>query len=397
MRNKIWWKIFFFAILAILVSTPSHAFYVKKVVIGPFKNPVGWDKPYDPGNIFKKSITQELIANKRIQLVSISEGMKGAMNNPSMMGNHAGLQGEDNLNPGFLDFEDIGTPKVLFIQGSMDGMDRMNKMDSMPKTMKMEPTWPTKMGRETQSPSMTKIRGTVLKFEPDQKMMKSTGSTSMGSLEREMAEIQIHVEIVQNKTGRTLFEKTFKATSRLGNRPFLGDEINSAVSIEKPEFSSMKYAVDRLRREIGEFITEKLDSVLLEGEGIAINKKEIKNQSGKIVESEEEILVNLGKVNGVRIGDLLEVHAISLGLHDPFSGNDLGDIYVRTGVIKVLHAWDGFSKAVSLGGMNFKKGFLVRAVNSFRKENNSSSTKKFIAHEEEKAPWWEFHGNRTVN
>jgi hypothetical protein len=162
----------------------------------------------------------------------------------------------------------------------------------------------------------------------------------------------------------------------------------------------MNYALDYLKREMGSFITDKLDSLMLEGEIIAINKKEImaqkgrKNQKGEI---EEEFLVNLGSANGVRIGDLFKVHAVGLGLHDPFTGSDLGDIYVRTGVIQILHAWDGFSKARSLGGKDYKIGFLIRSTTALGESKVPSITENFMESEVEKVPWWEFHGTRAVD
>jgi len=130
----------------------------------------------------------------------------------------------------------------------------------------------------------------------------------------------------------------------------------------KYELSSMNHALEYLKREIGTFIMEKLDSIRLEGEIIAINKKETMSQMGRKGQVEEEVLVNLGSTNGVRIGDLFKVHAMGLGLHDPFTGNDLGDIYVKTGVIQILHAWEGFSKARSLAGKDYETGFLIRST-----------------------------------
>ena len=120
---------------------------------------------------------------------------------------------------------------------------------------------------------------------------------------------------------------------------------------------------------------------MLEGEIIAINKKEIISQKSQKGEIEEEFLVNLGSANGVRIGDLFKVHAVGLGLHDPFTGSDLGDIYVRTGVIQILHAWEGFSKAISLGGKNYKTGFLIRSITALGESKLKSTTKKFIKSE----------------
>ncbi|MDA8561443.1 hypothetical protein N9L33_06525, partial [Nitrospinae bacterium] len=64
---------------------------------------------------------------------------------------------------------------------------------------------------------------------------------------------------------------------------------------------------------------------------------------------------------------------------------DLGDVYVKIGVIQIIQTWEGTAKAMSLAGKNFEKGFLVRSVNMP------------IRKEEDHVPWWKFHGIRSVN
>ena len=358
MKNKIWSKIFIFVFLVpyFLTPSPSHAFYKKKVLMGQFQDPAGWNQPYRPGNIIAELLVQELTREKRFQLVSISENMQGSMDN------HDKTLDKDSMESAIFDSWKMDFPGIISIQGPGPkmGKPKMDRMDNP-----MNPLWPVGMGRLSQKASLTEIRGDIIKFLPDTKKENSKESESLGSLNRENAELQVHVELVQNKTGRILFEKTFKVISNAGNRPFSFERLNLGNRKGKSRLSSMNYALDYLKREMGSFITDKLDSLMLEGEIIAINKKEImaqkgqKNQKGEI---EEEFLVNLGSANGVRIGDLFKVHAVGLGLHDPFTGSDLGDIYVRTGVIQILHAWDGFSKARSLGGKDYKIGFLIRST-----------------------------------
>jgi hypothetical protein len=391
MNNQTRLRIPILAFLILLISTPSQAFYIKKVVIGQFNNPVGWEKHYDPGNIIAGLLSQELTRGKRVQLVSLSGNMARTMDghNMSMRDNPNRSLDNKRAEWGPLDFEGMRSPDILFIQGKMN---EQNKMGSMEKNMDMRPPWPTEMGRDTQKPSMTEVRGTVVKFNPDKNMRSSTDSEPSGSLKRENAELQVHIELVQNKTGRILFEKTFKALSKIGRRPFSVEELNMKNGLES---SSMKFALNHLKQEMGSFIKDKLDSVSLEGEVININKKVMKSQVDGKNDIEEEILVNIGLVNGVRIGDLFDVYAMSLGLQDPFSGNDLGDIYERVGVVQILHAWDGFSKVISLGGKNYKKGYLIRSTKSMGQ--GSSRTGKLMRQDEESVPWWEFHGVRSVN
>ena len=116
------------------------------------------------------------------------------------------------------------------------------------------------------------------------------GSDSLGSIKRENAELQVHVQLVQNKTGRILFEKTFKAFSSAGTKPFSMEMLNLENRQGKFVLSSMNYALDYLKREMGLFIMDKLDSLMLEGEIIASNKKDIisqKSQKGEIEEPED--------------------------------------------------------------------------------------------------------------
>jgi hypothetical protein len=392
MTNKIWMKTYIITFLILLISAPSHAFYIKKVFVGPFKNPVGWNKSYNPGNIIAELFSQELTRLKGIQLVNKSVNMKGKMDNPSMMGNHASSLENNQIEPGNFYYGDMSDPEILFIQGSNQKMDTMKGMG---KAIDMGIPWPMEMGMITQKASMTEVRGTVIKFQSDMRSEDSGRSKFQDSMKRENAVLQVHVELVQNKTGRVLFEKSFTSISKMGDRPFSVERLNFKNNDRGTEFSSMKYALDHLKREVGEFVSNKLELIFLEGEVIAINKNENRAPSGKKIITEEEFLVNLGTANGVRIGDLFEVNAVSLGLKDPFAGNDLGDIYVRAGVIQVLHVWNGFSKAMSLGGSNFKKGYLIRSIRPMRDGNIPSRAGKHMG--EREIPWWEFHGIRAVN
>jgi hypothetical protein len=206
----------------------------------------------------------------------------------------------------------------------------------------------------------------------------------MQSKARENAEVEVHVELVQHSTGRVLHEKSFKKNSRLGTQPFSIKKVDFTDMNGIEVLSSMNYALNSLKNEVGMFISEKIDYLPLEGEIIANKRKEISGEKSKKNLVDEEILINIGSSNGVRIGDLFQVYAVGLGLSDPYTASDLGDVYVNIGVIQIVVAWEGTSKAMSLAGKNFETGFLVRSVNMpIRKE--------------EHVHWWEFHGIRSVN
>jgi hypothetical protein len=353
MKNIIWLKICALAIFALSISSPSQAFYKKKVSIDQFENPANWNKPYSPGKFLAEMLKLELKRGNRVQLVSDH----GSMSKPMDM--HEKSSDNYNIEPAIYNNTDMYFPDTLSVQMPDHKMGKpMEKM--------MGPPWPIELGTVSKKPSLLRIKGSVTNFLPSRPM----GSSSLITSDSENAELAVQVQIIHNKTGRLLFEKTFKAFSKLGRQPFTAEMLNMKIRDDIYKPSSINLALGLIQHEIANYITEKVDSVLLEGEIIAVNKKGMNFEKIKKFKDNEEILVNVGKANGVNIGDLFEVHAMSLALHDPYSGNDLGDIYVKTGVIQIVHAWDGFSKAVSLGGKNFKKGFLIRSKSTTGKTNH---------------------------
>jgi hypothetical protein len=394
MKNKYRLKFLIILFLALCHVSPSLAFYKKKVLISPFKNPANWNKPYDPGKMIAEMIANELNHKNRVQLVSIKKNMMELMDNQGMH------QDKYDIEPAIFESWKTSYPEIRSIQSSnnkmLSPMQKMNQMEQM-----VPPPWPIELGKASLKPSLTEIKGTIIKFAPAKNKDKSMDSHSMNPSKRDSAELWVQVEIVQNKTGRTIFKKIFKTSSSLGNQPFSMINIGLGSGAINLKSSSMDIALARSTDEITSYILDKIDSILLEGEIIAINEKSmkpIKNNENKMFSKKvpnndeyEEVLINIGKVNGVRIGDLFEVHAMSLGMQDPYSGNDLGDIYVRTGVVQIMHAWEGFSKAVSLGGKNFKKGYIIRSIGAL------NGTKHSAGIGEGETPWWEFKTNYSAN
>ncbi len=386
MNNLIGSKFLFFVVFMVVFSFSDScmAFYKKKVVIGQFENPVDWNASYHPGKIIADLLTSELKQNEHIQLVAVPI-KTGLLHNPNISTRN------DNTEPAVHYYEKSAFPEIISINASS-----MN-IASTPHKMRgdIESPWPVEMGDLPKNASMTEIRGKVITFRPDARKESPSQSGSVAMASRENAELMVHVELVQNKTGRILFEREFEAFSSAGKQPFIVNKLNIENNSDKHEPGSMNYALNHLKHEISEYITDKLDSIMLEGEVIAVKteKKSSSKKSEDVIE--EEILLNLGSANGVQIGDLFKVYAIGIGLQDPFTGSDLGDIYARVGVIQILDTWEGFSKAQSLGGNNFKVGYLVQsAKNSVKGQRSSMSNHRTKA---EERPWWDFHGIRTEN
>ena len=390
MKTKICLKLFILVLFISFFSSTSEAFYKKKVLVGQFQNPAEWNKPYDPGIIISELLSQELMHQKNVQLISISENIRKLMNseNPS--------PDENYLEPTIFDTRKSNFPEIIFIQNTESEMKEPSR--KMPRAMIPEDEdslWPAKLGKKVHKSNFTEIRGTVIKFLPDNRMGGS--SVSLQSETRENAEIEVHVELVQHSTGRVLHEKTFRKISRLGTQPFSIAKIRFTDMSGKGGFSSMNSALMSLKRTVGEYISDKIDYLPLEGEIIATKRKEIAGERGEKTLVEEEVLVNIGSSNGVRIGDLFQVDAVGLGLSDPYTASDLGDVYVKIGVIQILQTWEGTAKAMSLAGKNYEKGFLVRSVTAPGRGGISSTNKISTRQEEVKVPWWDFHGIQSVN
>lgn len=349
MINKFWPKIIILVFLFLICSNPSQAFYKKKVFVGEFENPVGWDEDYVPGDVLAKLLTQELKRGDRIHLVTSQKPLN--LEEP-----------EENMAP-------------------------------------TESNWPVNLGEEAIKASLFIIKAKILNFTPnktDIPPMADEADTSFDQNHREIAELSVYVELVQNKTGRVIAHKTFKTLSRVGKIKFSSNIIG--MHSDKSMFSSMDYALNNLKSQIGSFVIEVLETQMLEGEIISVDRKIIdtKKKSKKPV-IEENYLVNLGSANGVHVGDIFKVHAVGLGLLDPYTGNDLGDIYVKTGVVKILQVWEGFSKAQALGGTNFKKGFLIQSTTETRKGEQMLTRGNNLENQDIKIPRWDFNGIRSVN
>jgi hypothetical protein len=255
-------------------------------------------------------------------------------------------------------------------------MDRIEKVE--------DPLWPSKLGKKSLKPNYTEIRGKVIQFMSDKEDSSVTVLGSPKSRNWENAEIQIYIELVQNRTGKTLYEKTFKTISRSGTQPFTMKGLD--VSDMHNTSSSLGLALNSLKKLLETFIHNKLDSLPLEGEIIATNINLDFNKGDETV-AQEEMLVNIGLSNGVSIGDIFKVDKVSLKLNDLYTERDLGNVYVKIGVIQILEVWEGTAKAIPLAGKKFETGFLVRSMPNQMKGGYSSINNKLKMQEDKKIPW----------
>jgi hypothetical protein len=388
MMNKILSKLILICIISCFLSGQAFAIYKHKVIVTEFDDPQGWVKSYRPGKILSSHLKQYLMDEGRFHILEIplngkkpnsvlmNESHESMGKKPKMKkGSNAGYQSMEDVEPAVRYISNDPFAHILPVQDSM-----MNNMDKMPAKAPMmhDPVpWPVRLGSTAEKASLYKIRGQVVKFDPNIAMM-DTGKTN----NTEQAELEVMLQLVQNKTGRVIYKQKFRTFSNSGRRPF-SKELDLKLSREGGlESSSMNLALSFLTREMLSFVNNSIARDPLEGEIIAIKN--------------EDVLINIGRQNGVRVGDRFRVHSVGLQLDDPLTEYDLGDIYVKMGVIQVLESMLGFSKAKIIVGKDFMPGNLVRSFKQFKGASQQFSAGEALSESEEPVPWWSFHGIKSV-
>jgi hypothetical protein len=362
-------KLLLSLIISISLSGQALAFYKQKVIVTKFDDPDGWNENYSPGKIISKNLKRKLIENGLFHLISPKVKdhlMNNRLPGSSMMGFSTEEMKEVEPaihyipNGGMVDVIPIKGVVMVEKGGMMNDIDKMNSKDTM---IHDSVPWPVQLGKIPEKASLYDIRGKVKKFDPGN---IKTELMNQGNINvSEQAELEIMLQVVQNKTGRTVYKKLFRASSNSGRRAFSKDiELN--LDCERSlESSSMSLSCSFLTNEMVNYINNTISKEPLEGEIIAIN--------------DEDVLINIGRQNGVQVGDRFRVHSMGLHLNDPLNEEDLGDIYVKMGGIKVLESMLGFSRAKIIFGKDFMSGNLVRSL------------KQFDPTFSEPVPWWNFH------
>jgi hypothetical protein len=451
MMSKILSKLLLICIISCFLSGQAFAVYKHKVIVTEFDDPQGWKESYSPGEILSNNLKWKLIQNGQFHMLPEKmnvNSMPGKMSGPSMMnlspgemkekemmneglqekmqmrkpvrkpkplkieksqfsskeyekhskkrnnpssfrseGSHANYQYQADVEPAIHYISSDSLIDVIQIQGpsgAMMGSEGMMKdsgmMDSK-NTMMHDPIpWPIRLGSMANKASLFEIRGQVIKFDPGNMNIATMDNGKTNTTEK--AELEVMLQLVQNKTGRVIYKQKFRAFSNSGRRPFSKELDMSLDGGDGLESSSMSLALSFLTREMLSFVNNTISRDPLEGEIIAIKN--------------EDVLINIGRQNGVRVGDRFRVHSVGLQLDDPLTEYDLGDIYVKMGVIQVLESMLGFSKARIIVGKDFMPGNLVRSFKQFKGFNQQFSAGEALSESEEPVPWWSFHDIKSV-
>ena len=415
MPNNPLLKFFIILIISFLANGSAIAFYKPKMMVTEFDDPKNWNKTFSPGKVIAHRLENELIKKNNFQIIpsgkiqnmgqqkfikpkimgeplpkipkasKMNQGLKKMkdMENKSSMNNFWGEPGyrvaknSQYQKPMVIDpaiYYYGGDSEINLVQIQNPNNEIIDEKDKLPdESIDIENDsipWPANMGKAPPKASIYKIIGQIIKFDPGAMDTPMDNSVKRDTFSSENAELEVKIQLVQNKTGRIVKEKIFKGFSKSGKRPFSEDNFLSLAKNFNEKPSSMDLTIHSFTKEAIEFIKNTISSFHLEGEIIAINK--------------EDILINVGRQNGVNIGDKFRVFSLGLNLVDPLTGVDLGDIYSKMGVIRIVEAMLGFSKAMIISGEKFFPGNLVK---SFNKINNN-----FI----DDIPWWEFRRNKSL-
>ncbi len=277
----------------------ASAQHIKTVKMGAVLNPMDWEGIYDPGRVVAEAI------------------------------DHRGL-----FSPNIL-WEKSDTPVKNDDEGNEDPL----AMDTG-----MEPS--NKKKNDKKLPVQFVLEGELQVFNPHVEIPVSM--TGMEIEDDNLAEVQLHLKLVDHYTQRVVSEKYFWAVGHGGKEPFPNTEDSLVPGHPDFQKTSMGHAIENLTEKIFQYLGRVLNEIPLDSQVLFVD------------EDQEMVTLNVGFKNGVRVGDEFIIYKLTRSLEDPITGADLGDHFKRLGVIRVSKTGEGFSEAVSLIGANFKRGLIAR-------------------------------------
>jgi hypothetical protein len=166
---------------------------------------------------------------------------------------------------------------------------------------------------------------------------------------RQTAKLILDVDLVAHHTGRSIAHKRIQSSSRLGSLVVNLNQLPEDFDYDQLHRTSLGFSLDSISQKIMNFINHHLYSRPLEGETLMVDSHK------------KEAIISLGKVHGVKMGDLFDVYGVTLKFKDPFSQTDLGDKYDRRGVLRIKDVQEKFSVGEIVAGQELWEGDLARS------------------------------------
>ena len=311
----------YFLFFPFLLFSESYveAKFIKKIAVESFSNPADWEYQFKPGIFFSSMLENSLTNLGVFQVVRLKK------------------------------IESNVTNKFKSQLENKAKKDKKNNKDSQLNV--------TSFTSLTKAPlSQYKVRGNILIFNPDTNPLKKNHTKKEARLHKELALIQVSIELQNLHTGRSFVKKIFTVNSSVGRKPFDINVQNISYQSDTFKDHSMGNALWNLNDQVQVFIYNALNTVPLEGDLISIDHK---NNS---------TIINLGKANGVNVQDVFTVFSLEPEFNDPVAKVDLGARYSRKGIIKVSEVQGRFSKAQIVAGVNLTPGDLVVPKNRSSKK-----------------------------
>lgn len=318
--------------------------YKNRLSILPLENPPGWSAPYDPGALIAEMLNQSLSGRDKFQILPAPAEKKR----------------ETTPTPAVVQSSSAKTWSEKEKNGQADSAIR----SGAGKTAALEE-------EISNHPAQFIVKGRVLHFTQGKPPSRAQIILNIGAAVKQRAEVEVELEFINHHLEKSLHKKRFNVVSSAGTVPFSLD--SSSVDFNANEFqkSSVGKALLELNHEINAHVMATLYPLPLEGEIIAMDP------------GEKEIVVNIGQIHGVGFRDYFDVYSVTLRYKDPFSNLDLGNKFVRRGVIRIKDVQEGFSIASIIAGDGFAKGALVRS-----QKTNFTPPGENHAGQHAQPPWW---------
>ena len=310
------WLLALFIVSGLFLSIENYcdAKFIKKISITPIQNPNDWESSFKPGEALTLILEKSLAKSGHFQLI-----------------------------PSQKPFIKKRIPKLIKKQV----LDE-NISPSVKKQEKIDSENSFKQATFSQNHlSQIQVRGKILEFNPDIVPQKDHDLNGQIFRHIETAKIKAEIELINLNTGRSLAKKLFVVISRNGNIGFNSELSTLGYDLSEFKSSSIGKALFNLKKSAESFIINSLSYTPLVGNIIAVN------------ELNRSALINLGKINGLKIQDVFIVLSMETKFSDPLNKEDLGDKFTRKGVIKLTEVQGRLSRAQIVSGLDLTSGDLV--------------------------------------
>ncbi|MEE9258859.1 MAG: hypothetical protein V3U37_04905 [Nitrospinaceae bacterium] len=331
-KNTFLWAGIFLFILQ--CPGTADAEYKKKISVQLFANPAGWEEAYSPGALVSDVLQRFLGDKGNFQIVPNPDPSKLVVQSMPKMGAKPGGKKKEEMTAMGPTVAGKEKDKEM-IPGKKKEAGQM-RVPNISRIMNMA------------HPAQYIVKGRVLALSTKTLPGMVDPINKTTAPPRERTEIAVEVEVVKHHTDRTIARKTFHYISDDGREPFKPESVSAGIQSPAFRQSSLGLALQKFERDSSSFIYQNLKVLPLEGEIIFLDEKQ------------GEVVINLGRENGVRVRDSFAIFSIDLRYSDPLSKTDLGDRLTRLGMIKVREVQDRFSRAEIVAGKDFSLGDLVR-------------------------------------